>query len=296
LKISENRLRLSLSKEVGTLSLYQLSLPLKPDKNNSRKIARRTKPLSAKRITKQQKTQLEQSKLPLPRKTSEIEEKLLETRIQAHMKGKLSLTITDNRSHIITVNRVQGIFKVRIHHMFLHADFRILKSLGRYIEKADVKSNIIIESFIDQNSFLIREVPIVKRKEKLLAKGEFHDLQEIYNHLNKKYFGNKIKAKIGWGRAFQGKPKHHQSVKMGTYSLEDKIVKIHLTLDREFVPRYFVESIVFHEMLHQVFGVPIINGRRIYHCPDFLESERRFEHYNLSKRYEKENITRLLFF
>ena len=43
---------------------------------------------------------------------------------------------------------------------------------------------------------------------------------------------------------------------MGSYSVEDRLIRIHPTLDRPDVPRYYVAWIVYHEMLHQSTAFP----------------------------------------
>ena len=63
---------------------------------------------------------------------------------------------------------------------------------------------------------------------------------------------------------------------MGSYSVEDKLIRIHRSLDRDLVPRFFVAWIVYHEMLHQVHGAPILNGRRQFHTKVCLEDEARY--------------------
>ena len=168
--------------------------------------------------------------------------------------------------------------------------------MGRYIETADSESSLILETYIDNHASLIREDTRTYKKSELKTKGEFFDLLEIFNYLNRKYFNNSIKADITWGKEINGQPRHHRSVKMGTYSVEDKIIKIHRSLDRSFVPRYFIESIIFHEMLHQVFGVTVVNGKKMYHPPEFQVAEKRFDHYFLARNWEKRNLTRLLYF
>ena len=67
---------------------------------------------------------------------------------------------------------------------------------------------------------------------------------------------------------------------MGSYSVEDRLIRIHRSLDRAFVPRFFVAWIVFHEMLHQVHDIRVKNGRREFHSKEFLADEAQFEHYD----------------
>src|SRR2546428_295735 len=119
--------------------------------------------------------------------------------------------------------------------------------------------------------------------------GEHHDLRVIFDELNASYFGNKIDAAITWG-ARCGRPRRRNSIKMGSYSVEDRLIRIHRSLDRAFVPRYFVAWIVFHEMLHQVHDIRVKNGRREFHSKAFLADEAGFEHYDQAKAWERQHL------
>lgn len=260
-----------------------------------RTLARRRAPSPGRRTVKPA-PRFVQPSLPLPQPVEESDAAVLERRIQAHMVGRLVLTVTDNRSSIISVKRMGGVFKVRLHHMFLEAEPRILRSLGRYIEKADAESSTILEQYIEAHSSLIREQTPANRAEELRIRGEVYDLQELFDRLNRKYFSGGIKARVTWGRENPGPARHHRTAKMGTYSVEDRLITIHPALDRQFVPRFFVESVMYHEMLHQVYGAPVVNGRRQYHSPAFLAAERRFEQFHMARQWEQENINRLLYF
>jgi hypothetical protein len=65
-------------------------------------------------------------------------------------------------------------------------------------------------------------------------------------------------------------------------------------LDAAFVPRYFVEYIVYHEMLHHVLPPRLQNGRRELHGPAFVARERQFENYQAALSWERENLGKLL--
>ncbi|HEY0251572.1 MAG TPA: hypothetical protein VGC41_08595, partial [Kofleriaceae bacterium] len=73
----------------------------------------------------------------------------------------------------------------------------------------------------------------------IFTAGEIHDLRAIYDELNARYFGNKIDALITWGQK-NGRPKCRNSIKMGSYAVEDRLIRIHRSLDRAFVPRFFI--------------------------------------------------------
>src|SRR5262249_27102696 len=89
--------------------------------------------------------------------------------------------------------------------------------------------------------------------------------------------------------------RRRKSIKMGSYSADSKVIRIHPALDQSRVPRYFVEWIVFHEMLHDVYRTrKLENGRRCVHPPEFLAHERRFHDFKRARAWENENLDLLL--
>lgn len=213
------------------------------------------------------------------------------------MRGELRVTVTDNRYNIISVKRSKGRFEARLHHMFVDAEPGIVRALARYISRNDQAASGLINEFIDTNQDKIRHsLPSKPRRISLTPQGQFFDLEEIFNSLNRRYFGGRISAQVTWGQRRQGPPRRHASVKMGSYALEDRLIRIHFSLDRSFVPRFFIEAVVFHEMLHQVHLIPVVNGRHHFHTPAFRSHERVFEWAEAAKRWENENLSRLLYF
>ena len=136
------------------------------------------------------------------------------------------------------------------------------------------------------------------RSVRLETRGKVHDLASIYDDLNSRCFGDSIKAQITWGpRRVPGNRKYMRtSIKMGSYSVDDQLIRIHPSLDRKFVPRFFVEYIVYHEMLHQKHRIPVVGGRRQFHTPEFLAEEVTFECYDRARWWERENIDRILYY
>jgi hypothetical protein len=221
----------------------------------------------------------------------------LERRIRAHLsRGSLSLTLTDNRYTMISVrreNRDGRCFKVRLHSMFVDANPAITRALARYIVHNDRDSSRLLGEYIDANQHRVRSRSRRAGATRLITRGRYHDLQEIYDDLNRRYFGGTIDARITWGQR-GGRPRRRNSIKMGSYSVEDRLVRIHRSLDRAFVPRFFVEWIVYHEMLHQVHEIKVVNGRRLFHSREFLRDEARFEHYAEARRWERIHLDALL--
>jgi len=220
----------------------------------------------------------------------------LERRIRAHMsKGRVTVTLTDNRYTMISVRRLpkDKRYEVRLHHMFADADPVITRALARYIAENDADASRVLGDFIDSNSGHVRGRARRQPSQVIFTAGEIHDLRSIYDELNTRYFDDKIDAVITWG-ARMGRPRRRNSIKMGSYSVEDRLIRIHRSLDRVFVPRFFVAWIVFHEMLHQVHDIRVKNGRREFHSKEFLADEAMYEHYEQAKGWERRHLDALL--
>jgi hypothetical protein len=222
----------------------------------------------------------------------------LERRISSHLPaGRLALAVTDNRYTMISVRRDKGpLYRVRLHHMFLEAPPNVTRALAHYVAMNDPAASRDLGAFIDANQSVIRRAsrrqPPPPTVETL---GQVFDLQDVFDELNRHYFDERIDARITWGTR-SNKRRRRTSIKMGSYSVEDRLIRIHPALDRRFVPRYFLEWIVYHEMLHQVHDIPVVDGRRQFHTPQFLEQERMFAHYDRARLWERQNLDRILNF
>lgn len=62
------------------------------------------------------------------------------------------------------------------------------------------------------------------------------------------------------------------------------------SLDKKICSRYFIEFIVYHEMLHADMDVEIKNGRRSVHSREFKVQERLFKDYEKAMIWEKRRI------
>ena len=111
------------------------------------------------------------------------------------------------------------------------------------------------------------------------ARGEVYDLERMFTKLNRRYFDGQIeRPTLTWSqrrtRSILG---HHDHV-------YDSIT-ISKTLDSIDVPEWFVEYILYHEMLHIKHPARLINGRRFYHTSAFRNDERRFPHYDQAQKW-----------
>jgi hypothetical protein len=234
----------------------------------------------------------------------------LERKLKAASPGKVViLSITDNRHSIISHSVRQGVLHARIHHMFLDAPPPVMNALVRYVTCGDRGASILVGNYIEANGSRLarrraRAIPLV-------AKGTHHDLLAIFNELNARYFHGACHALVTWGKK---QPRRtagpRKAIKLGSYSNLERLIRIHPTLDRTWVPRYFVAYVVYHEMLHHMIpaargtvrsGASLasasakgVSARRVLHPPEFLEREQLFRKYDRAIDWEQRHIGRVL--
>lgn len=204
----------------------------------------------------------------------------------------VALRLTENRYAIISVKRGCDFYRVRVHRMFVSAEPRLVRALARYVVHNDARASALLGDFIEQNQHLIARRPRRKQRRVLRTRGRVHDLGAIFDRLNHRYFADRHKARITWGPT--RRVRQQRSLRVGSYSVEDRLIRVHPVLDQEMVPAYFLEWIVFHEMLHGTHAVRRVGRRRSFHPPQFAHAERRFADYGRARLWEQANRERLL--
>jgi len=126
------------------------------------------------------------------------------------------------------------------------------------------------------------------RGRKMLSspQGRVYDLDRMFSRLNRRFFQGELeKPTITWSqrrtRRILG---HHDRVY--------ETITISKSLDSLDVPEWFVEYILYHEMLHIKHPARLVNGRRYYHTGAFRADERRFPYYDDAQRW-LEKVSRL---
>jgi hypothetical protein len=221
------------------------------------------------------------------------QKRLLEQRLSELMRTDVALSLTDNGRTMVSARHEGGVAHVRLHHMFVDADEATVRAVARFLHDGHRPAGSQLQRFIRDNGDRIkRRAPSAAVR----ALGHHHDLRAIMNDLNGRHFDPAVVARIGWarvGRALRSRRKR-RSIKLGSYRGRDPLIRVHPVLDAAWVPGFFVEYIVFHEMLHHVVGMPVRNGRRTLHGPEFRARERRFERYDEAIAWEHDNLDRLL--
>jgi len=104
--------------------------------------------------------------------------------------------------------------------------------------------------------------------------GKVYDLESLFAKLNSRYFAGGLERPVlSWSqRRTRRVLGHHDHV-------HDAII-ISRTLDDARIPRFVVEYVLYHEMLHVKHRARTVSGRTIYHSRQFREDEARFERFD----------------
>ena len=133
----------------------------------------------------------------------------------------------------------------------------------------------------------------MQRQLNLRHEGTDFDLRAIFNDLNERYFRGRLRGySIMWGRRRKHRPREHFI--FGTIQEEDRVIRINPALDQPFVPLWFLQYVLYHEMLHSVVPDENSGRRRRVHTEEFNRREREFPRYRQARRWEDENLARFL--
>ena len=102
------------------------------------------------------------------------------------------------------------------------------------------------------------------------SRGNYHNLDRLFTRLNRRYFDEALeKPTLTWSQRRTRRILGHHDSAFNT-------IVISKTLDAPDVPEWFVEYILYHEMLHIKHPARIVKGRRLSHTKAFLAEEERY--------------------
>jgi len=117
------------------------------------------------------------------------------------------------------------------------------------------------------------------RKHIRSARGHHYHLEEIFDELNRRFFhGLMGRPQLTWSR-------NHARSSLGHYDPAHNAIVISRVFDDPRVPRYAVEYILFHEMLHLKHPVKLRGSRRCVHSREFLAEEKMFPELEQARRF-----------
>jgi len=198
---------------------------------------------------------------------------------------KISLTITDNSTSLLSVKTKGNVVYVRLQRIFLEGGIEIWNEIANFV-KHKKGSMPLFRKFAKHNQKSLKKD--FKGRVTIITQGRYYDLRNIYESVNNQYFNGEISSPITWG--MQRPRRYTRKRTLGSYSRHTDIIRISPLLDKKTVPKHFITFIVYHEMLHADMGVQEVNGRRSYHTKEFRKREKLFEDYDKAIAWEKRYI------
>jgi predicted metal-dependent hydrolase len=121
---------------------------------------------------------------------------------------------------------------------------------------------------------IVRKAHLVRqlrgRKRLRAPQGHFYNLDEIFEDLNARFFhGLLARPCMSWSQTQTRRI-------LGHYDPAHNAIIISRIFDRSDIPRYAVEYIVYHEMLHLKHPVRLRGSRRCVHSAEFQAEEKLF--------------------
>ncbi len=202
---------------------------------------------------------------------------------------EVDLTINENISTFLSVKKDRKKLQLSLHKLFLHASESVCEAIADFSMYKDRKALQYIRTFAGKY-FQEVDLSSTLNKGSLKPSGKYYHLKEIYSKLNKNYFKNQIDLNITWFK----KPIYRtfSHITYGSYNRLLKLIRINEILDKATVPLYFVEYVVYHEMLHHICPSYIDSqGKERVHTPLFKQREREFPHFEKAKWWEKHGRT-----
>jgi hypothetical protein len=119
------------------------------------------------------------------------------------------------------------------------------------------------------------------RKQIASARGQVYDLDQVFEELNRQFFyGLLARPQMTWSRS-------HARNSLAHYDPAHNAIVVSRVFDHARVPRYTLEYIVYHEMLHLKHPVKLRGSRRCVHGPEFQAEEKLFPHLQQAKLFLK---------
>ncbi len=117
------------------------------------------------------------------------------------------------------------------------------------------------------------------RKVKTGPQGAVYDLAPMFSAINRTYFGGRLnRPRLGWSsRSWRAQ--------LGCFDPGVGQIVLNRRLDRESVPQYVVEYVLYHEMLHVKHPIRAAACGLQAHSAAFRREEQRFASYKLATKF-----------
>ncbi len=178
-----------------------------------------------------------------------------------------------------TIRMREGKLLVRLSDLLEGAPAPVLKAIAHILlakmyrraidrEAAARYRKYVSSHHLSRKAHLVRQMRGRKRLDS--AQGRTYDLEALFEDLNQRFFhGLMARPQMTWSR-------DHARNSLGHYDPAHNAIVVSRIFDHPRVPRFAVEYIVYHEMLHLKHPVRLRGTRRCVHSADFQAEEKLF--------------------
>ncbi|MGH9413278.1 MAG: M48 family peptidase [Terriglobales bacterium] len=178
-----------------------------------------------------------------------------------------------------TIRLRQGKLLIRISDLLEAAPETVMEALAHillrklYRRTIPETYNARYRRFLGQHEIVVKTHLIRQmrgRKQLGSPQGQHYHLEAIFDDLNQRFFaGWMARPHLAWAATAARR-------NLGHYDPAHNAILISRVFDAPHVPRFVLEYVLYHEMLHLRFPVRMRGSRRCVHSAEFKAEERRF--------------------
>ena len=189
-----------------------------------------------------------------------------------------------------TIRLREGRLKLRVSDLLEGAPESVLKALFHiliakiYKKPIEAHHNTRYRRYVGSHE-MVQKAHLVRqmrgRKQFTSPMGHVYDLDEIFEELNTRFFhGLMARPQMTWSA-------ERARNLLGHYDPAHNAIVISKIFDHPKVPRYAIEYLVYHEMLHLKHPVKLRGSRRCVHSKEFVIEEKQFPEFEKALRFLK---------
>jgi len=178
-----------------------------------------------------------------------------------------------------TIRLREGEVRVSLSDLLEGAPESVLRAIAHiliaklYRRPIDAQHNLRYKQFAS-SAAVMRQTELIRHargtKRYFGPQGRYYHLDEIFESLNMRFFGGLLgRPELTWSE-------HHAKRSLGHYDAAHNTIVVSRVFDRPSSPRYAIEYLLYHEMLHLKHPVKRRGLRRCVHSSEFKAEEALF--------------------
>jgi hypothetical protein len=178
-----------------------------------------------------------------------------------------------------TIRLREGQIKVSLSDLLEGAPESVIRAIAHillaklYKKPIDAAYNLRYKRFAS-SAAVTRQTEIIRHargtKRYFGPEGRYYNLEEVFDSLNVRFFGGMLgRPELTWSE-------NHAKRSLGHYDAAHNTIVVSRVFDRPSSPRYAIEYLLYHEMLHLKHPVRMRGTRRCVHSAAFKAEEARF--------------------